>query len=102
MDSFGVGASSLAELHRHPVETVKIDRVFLAGIGDDDDRWRMLDGVHALALNLGMRVIVEGIEEPEQRRRLLELGCTVGQGDLLSPAIDEEAADTLLRDGADW
>jgi diguanylate cyclase (GGDEF)-like protein/PAS domain S-box-containing protein len=102
VDSFGTGSSLLAILHRFPFETVKIDRAFLAEIGDDQNRWRMVDGIHALALHLGMRVIVEGIEQPAQHRRLLELGCTVGQGDLLSAAVDEEAADTLLRNGAKW
>jgi diguanylate cyclase (GGDEF)-like protein/PAS domain S-box-containing protein len=102
LDSFGTGGLSLAELHRYPFTTVKIDRSFLAGIGDDEKRWRMVDGLHALAINLGLRVILEGIEERDQLRRLLELGCCLGQGTLFSGPVDETEADRILRAHQKW
>ncbi len=96
LDSFGTGGLSLAELYRYPFTTVKIDRSFLAGIGDDRQRWRMVDGLNALAVHLGFDVILEGIEERDQLRRLLELGCSLGQGRLLSGPVDNTGAERML------
>jgi diguanylate cyclase (GGDEF)-like protein/PAS domain S-box-containing protein len=99
LDAFAGRGWSLANLHRFSFTTVKVDRSFLADIGDDERRWRTVDGIHALGLHLGMRVIVEGIEEQSQLRRLLDLGCTCGQGNLLSPAVDGDTAEGLLSSG---
>jgi diguanylate cyclase (GGDEF)-like protein/PAS domain S-box-containing protein len=99
LDAFAGGGWWLANLHRFQFATVKIDRSFLAGIGDDERRWRTVDGIHALGLHLGMRVIVEGIEDQPQLQRLLELGCICGQGDLLSPAVDGDSAQKLIETG---
>ncbi len=97
LDSFGAGSSALAYLHRFPFTMVKIDRAFLHGVGADQARWRLLGGVHALALHLGLEVIVEGVETKAQRSRLLDLGCALGQGELFSAPVDGAAADELLR-----
>jgi len=102
LDGFGTGESSLAVLHSFPFSTVKIDRSFLTEIGDDSARWRLLDGVHALALHLGLKAIVVGIEERSQLHRLLDLGCTLGQGMLLSPAVDDERALKMLAAHPVW
>jgi Amt family ammonium transporter len=102
LDGFGTAESSLSALSSCPFTTVKIDRSFLNEIGDDTNRWRLLDGVHALALHLRLRTIVVGIEDQAQLRRLLDLGCTVGQGLLLSAAVDEERATRLLRAHPVW
>jgi diguanylate cyclase (GGDEF)-like protein/PAS domain S-box-containing protein len=96
LDSFGTGGLSLAELHRYPFTAVKIDRSFLAGIADDQERWRMVDGLNALAVHLGLQVILEGIEERDQLRRLLELCCSLGQGKLLSGPVDDTGAERML------
>jgi diguanylate cyclase (GGDEF)-like protein/PAS domain S-box-containing protein len=96
VDGFGLGLSSLGQLHQLRIDSAKLDRSLLVGIGNHPQRWRVLDGVHALALHLGMRVIVEGIEQRAQLERLLELGCTFGQGRLLSPPVDADAALELL------
>jgi len=102
LDAFGNGESSLAMLHSCPFSTVKIDRSFLTEIGDDQSRWRLLDGVHALALHLGLKVIVVGIEERSQLHRLLDLGCTLGQGMLLSAAVDQDRAGKMLTAHPVW
>jgi EAL domain-containing protein (putative c-di-GMP-specific phosphodiesterase class I) len=102
LDSFGTGGLSLALLHRFPLSAVKIDRSFLADIGDDSFRWRMVDGLNALAVHLGLRVIVEGVEDRDQLNRLVEMGCHLGQGKLLSAAVDGAGTDRLLHTHPVW
>jgi EAL domain-containing protein (putative c-di-GMP-specific phosphodiesterase class I) len=102
LDSFGSGGLSLADLHRYPFTTVKIDRSFLSDIGDNRERWRMVDGLNALAVHLGLQVIIEGIEERDQLQRLLELGCSLGQGRLLSGPVDDTGAERMLMVQPVW
>jgi diguanylate cyclase (GGDEF)-like protein len=84
VDDFGTGFSSLSSLHRLPVGEVKIDRSLL---GDATIVRSTID----LARNLGLRVVAEGIEEDQVRRRLDALGCDLGQGYLFSPPLDGDA-----------
>lgn len=102
VDDFGTGASSLAVLHRLCFKTVKIDRSFLAEIGDNEDRWRVIAQVHALARHLGLQVIVEGIETRSQLERLQRIGCDLGQGRLFSGPVDASAAEKLLQVDLMW
>ncbi len=102
LDRFGAGIYPVAALHRFPFTSAKIDRSLLAGIGDDRDRWRLLDGLVALVLHLGVRPIIDGIEEQQQLRRLLDLGCTIGQGELLCGAVNGQTADELARNRRLW
>ncbi|MFZ0041673.1 MAG: EAL domain-containing protein [Solirubrobacteraceae bacterium] len=93
LDDFGTGYSSLTALHRFPVDALKIDRSFVATISDEDDSNDVIvRSTVALAHSLGLPVIAEGIEGPDQLRRLRSLGCEFGQGYLFSPALS--AADT--------
>lgn len=90
IDDFGIGYSSMAYLQQLPVDVLKIDRSFVAGLpGDDDDR-SIVGLVVGLAQALGLSVTAEGIETDAQRVELIELGCRMGQGFLL--ARPEEAA----------
>jgi EAL domain-containing protein (putative c-di-GMP-specific phosphodiesterase class I) len=90
IDDFGTGYSSLSYLQHFPVDSIKIDRSFVTGL--DDERQRRIAGaVIALAHALDLRVVVEGIETPEQLAVLRELGADRGQGFHLGRpmAIDE-------------
>ena len=98
IDDFGTGQSSLTALHRLPVDTVKIDRSFISRLNGNGGG-EMVEAILAMTQSLGLKVIGEGIETLDQRSRLLELGCGVGQGFLFEPALDAEEATRLLAKG---
>jgi EAL domain-containing protein (putative c-di-GMP-specific phosphodiesterase class I) len=85
LDDFGVGYSSLAALGRLPVDVIKIDQGFVRRLSTPDGP-PLVAAVVTLAKALGLQVIAEGIETEEQRQRLMDLGCTLGQGFLISAA----------------
>ena len=96
IDDFGTGYSSLRYLRRLPLDVMKIEKSFVDGIGRPDEEPDLLRAIVDLANIFGLRVVAEGIERPEQRERLIELGCELGQGHLLSEPLDSATADALL------
>ncbi|MFJ4443028.1 phosphodiesterase DibA [Pseudomonas sp. NPDC089422] len=80
IDDFGTGYSSLLRLKRLPVQKLKIDQGFVAGLPLDDDDIAIVRVIVALARSMGMQVHAEGIEQAEQARFLLEQQCQLGQG----------------------
>lgn len=80
IDDFGTGYSSLLRLKRLPVQKLKIDQGFVAGLPHDDDDIAIVRVIIALARSMGMQVHAEGIEQAEQARFLLEQQCQMGQG----------------------
>jgi diguanylate cyclase (GGDEF)-like protein/PAS domain S-box-containing protein len=80
IDDFGTGYSSLLRLKRMPVQTLKIDQGFVAGLPDDEDDIAIVRAIIALAQAMGMRVLAEGIEQAEQAHFLLKNLCELGQG----------------------
>jgi EAL domain-containing protein (putative c-di-GMP-specific phosphodiesterase class I) len=80
LDDFGTGRASLAELHRIPADLIKIDRIFVEGLGRDARDTRLIEPLIAFGRTLGMQILAEGVERPEQAGALLELGCQLGQG----------------------
>jgi diguanylate cyclase (GGDEF)-like protein/PAS domain S-box-containing protein len=86
LDDFGAGYTSLEHLRRLPISQLKIDRSLIAPLGDGDSDSPMVAAVISFAHALGLSVTAEGIEQPNQLARLVELGCECGQGFLFSPA----------------
>ncbi|TDV60626.1 phosphodiesterase DibA [Pseudomonas sp. LP_7_YM] len=80
IDDFGTGYSSLLRLKRMPVQTLKIDQGFVAGLPEDDDDIAIVRAIIALARSMGMRVLAEGIEQADQAEFLLQNQCELGQG----------------------
>ncbi|MGJ3265050.1 MAG: ammonium transporter [Salinarimonas sp.] len=92
LDDFGTGYSSLSYLTRFPFDTIKIDRSFIHGMRDDESAWHIVQSVLRLSEGLGVRVVAEGVETPDQLLRLMERGCDEVQGFLVArPAPVGEA-----------
>ncbi|HLL28289.1 MAG TPA: EAL domain-containing protein [Xanthobacteraceae bacterium] len=98
LDDFGTGYSSLSYLHSFPLQKVKIDRSFLEGLGSSDRPVTLLHGVARLSAELGMSVVVEGIETEEQLALVsAEEGIEEAQGYLFSPPIPGRQVRKLLQ-----
>ncbi len=87
IDDFGTGYSSLSYLKKFPISILKIDRSFISSIQDSSDDKAIAHAIIAMAGSLNMQVIAEGIENEQQAQCLLDFGCDLGQGFLISPAV---------------
>ena len=99
IDDFGTGYSSLSRLSELPIEMLKIPKQFvdqLATAGDAEDA-SFVDAILRLAGSLGVVTVAEGIENPIQARRVRDLGCGLGQGNLFSWPLSEDDVFRLLR-----
>ena len=96
IDDFGTGYSSLSYLHRFAIQALKIDRSFVAGIGEGTGNVEIIESIITLASNLEIDVIAEGVETPEQLRLLRHLRCPLAQGFYFSEPVLPEEAEALL------
>ena len=96
MDDFGTGYSSLSYLHRFPIDTLKIDRSFVNDVDVDAEKIEIISTVVALAWNLGMDVVAEGVETKKQMYQLRALKCEFGQGYFFSRPLDSDKAGALI------
>jgi diguanylate cyclase len=87
IDDFGTGYSSLAYLHQFPVDCLKIDRSFVAALGDEPTDRTMVAAIVSLVKALGIEVLAEGVETPAQLAVLQELDCDLAQGFLFSRPV---------------
>jgi EAL domain-containing protein (putative c-di-GMP-specific phosphodiesterase class I) len=102
VDDFGMGYSSLSYLKRFPVDFLKIDRSFIAGLGQDSDGASkdahivsaMIDLTHAL----GLEAVAEGVETAEQLARLRNMKCDLAQGNYLSEPLPSEGLLVLFEE----
>ncbi|AZL66556.1 MULTISPECIES: putative bifunctional diguanylate cyclase/phosphodiesterase [Pseudomonas] len=98
MDDFGTGYSSLSYLKKFPIDIIKIDRSFINEIPDNQDDMEITSAVVAMAHNLKLKVVAEGIETPEQLAFLRRHRCDVGQGYLFDrPIPGRELTEKLRR-----
>ena len=87
IDDFGTGHSALSYLDRFPVDVLKIDRSFVAGLGEGENRSTIPEAIVNMADALGLATVAEGVERPAQAEVLRELGCSCAQGFLLGPPM---------------
>jgi EAL domain-containing protein (putative c-di-GMP-specific phosphodiesterase class I) len=97
IDDFGTGYSSLARLRWLPIDILKIDRSFIAGVDVDEHSLAMVRAVCALAEAMELAVVVEGVERDAQARVLTGLGVRHAQGFLYSPAVPADQLDVVLH-----
>jgi EAL domain-containing protein (putative c-di-GMP-specific phosphodiesterase class I) len=96
IDDFGTGYSSLAYLGSLPVDGIKIDRSFVAGMATESRDAVIVRSTIDLGHNLGLRVVAEGVEDAATRDQLAGLEVDLAQGWLWSPAVPEHEVDGLL------
>ena len=97
IDDFGTGYSSLAYLKRFPIKMLKIDRSFVHEIQEDKEDAMIVKTIVAMAHNLGLEVIAEGVETEEQLAYLYDCGCDNMQGYLFSTPLPVDELEQLLH-----
>jgi len=102
IDDFGTGYSSLSYLHRFPLDTLKIDRSFISGMGDDGEGMEIARTILPMANNLRLDVVAEGVETIQQVALLKKLHCKYGQGYYFSRPLSAERTTALLAGDLAW
>ena len=102
IDDFGTGYSSLSYLHRFPLDTLKIDRSFISGLGDDGEGMEIARTILPMANNLRLDVVAEGVETLQQVALLKKLQCKYGQGYYFSKPLSAEGTAALLAGDLTW
>jgi EAL domain-containing protein (putative c-di-GMP-specific phosphodiesterase class I) len=100
IDDFGTGYSSLDQLHRMPVDVVKVDRSFVQRMSDDPTSRELVAAVIGMGRALNLLVVAEGVETAEHASALREMGCSYGQGFLYAEPLPAEELDLVLAAGA--
>ncbi|MGH2718412.1 MAG: putative bifunctional diguanylate cyclase/phosphodiesterase, partial [Actinomycetota bacterium] len=96
VDDFGTGYSSLRYLHELPIDVIKIDKAFVAALGDNSEMELLADTIIGLGHSLGLTTIAEGVETPAQAERLRTSGCELAQGYYYSYPVDVPGLMMLL------
>jgi diguanylate cyclase (GGDEF)-like protein/PAS domain S-box-containing protein len=96
IDDFGTGYSSLSYLHQFPIDALKIDRSFISGIGRSSQNMEIVRTIVALAKNLGLVVVAEGVETAEEADLLRGIQCDFAQGFYFHGPVEPNAAAVLL------
>ena len=100
LDDFGSGFSSLAYLQQLPLDELKIDQSFIRNVTTDKNNAAITRSIIALAHNLGLSVIAEGVETEDQRQFLADEGCSTFQGYLYHKPLAAQTIKTFMRDGS--
>jgi diguanylate cyclase (GGDEF)-like protein len=96
LDDFGTGYAGLSYLKRFPLDVLKIDRSFIAGLGTDEEDSAIVAAVIGMARTLGLTVVAEGVEHRQQVGQLLDLGCDRAQGFLFARPIPAHFIEPMM------
>ncbi len=96
MDDFGTGVSSLSTLHSYPIDVLKIDQSFIRVLDGDRSLLAVVSSIAALADNLGIRTVAEGVETIDVVGSLQSIGCTWGQGYFFAKPLTQSQADDYI------
>lgn len=96
LDDFGTGYSGLSYLRRFPLDALKIDRSFIAGLGADDEDSAIVAAIIGMARTLGLTVVAEGVENRAQLAQLMQLDCDRAQGFLFAPPVPAERIEQMI------
>ena len=99
VDDFGTGYSSLIYVRRFPVQVLKLDRLFVAGLGESAEDETIAGSVIHLAHELGLEAVAEGVETLDQLHALDSLGCDLAQGFYWSKPLPADEIEVILLDG---
>lgn len=102
LDDFGTGYSSLSTLHRFPIDTLKVDCSFVQGMVRHPEKMQIVSTVIALARNLEMSVVAEGVEGSRELAQLRNLQCDYAQGFHFAEALSSEDATEMIRKRPQW
>lgn len=98
LDDFGTGYSSLSYLKRFRFDVLKIDRTFVNGVPDNTEDVSLVKAILAMATGLDLKVVAEGVENPDQLAFLIQQGCDLAQGYLLAKPMNADAYVAFLGD----
>ena len=96
IDDFGTGYSSLAHLRRFPIDSLKIDRSFVAAMLQPAGSQALIHTLVQLGKTLELGIVAEGIEQDEQLRELRKQECDIGQGFLFAQPLDADAVEAFV------
>jgi diguanylate cyclase (GGDEF)-like protein/PAS domain S-box-containing protein len=99
IDDFGTGYSSLSYLRRFPVDVLKVDQSFIAGLGPDPEDSTIVAAIVNLATTLELEAIAEGVETREQVERLQALGCNLAQGYYFAEPVEPDSISSMIEHG---
>ncbi len=102
VDDFGTGYSSLSYLRRFPIDVLKVDQSFVAGLGHDPEDSAIVEAVVSMGRALGLTTVAEGVETAHQVLALRDLGCDIAQGYHYARPESAERVSMLLGAGRAW
>ena len=97
LDHFGIGGSSIEQLQKLPIHTLKIDRSLLKNVDEDKNHQEAVKAIVVLGHTLNMQIVAEGIETKEQYNMLKKLGCDMAQGYIFSKPAPAFEFQELIR-----
>ena len=102
IDGFGTGYSSLSYLHRFPFDTLKIDRTFVVNMAKDEASRKLVRAIANMAIDLGLDIVAEGIEEQHEYDILAGYGCHYGRGFLMACPSPISNNIKLIENATTW